>query len=167
MTEERAMSEKSSTDGAGPGEHVAFNHVGLCVRDLARSRAFYEGALGFRFWWEFDAPEEATRTLLGLPGPAGLRACYLVRDGLVLELLHFSDGEHPHPRPRQFDEPGLTHLSLAVEDRDGTLARVRELGGEVVETSDVRAAVMVRDPDGQLVELTSWSWRSRVPPLPA
>ena len=148
------------------GAQVAFNHVGLCVRDLATSRAFYEGALGFRFWWEFDASEEATRTLLGLSGPAGLRATYLVRDGLVLELLHFSAGNHPAARTRTFDEPGLTHLSLAVEDRDGTLTRVRALGGEVVEGSDVGLAVMVRDPDGQLVELTSWSWRSRIPPLP-
>lgn len=161
------MAEPSSTGAPSTGDGVAFNHIGLCVRDLARSRTFYEEALGFRFWWEFDAPEEATRTLLGLSGPAGLHACYLVRDGLVLELLHFSDGEHPPARRRSFDEPGLTHLSVAVEDREATLARVRALGGEVVEQSDVRAAVMVRDPDGQLVELTSWSWRSRVPPLPS
>lgn len=159
------MAEKP-TEAAGHGGRVAFNHVGLCVRDIRRSRAFYEEALGFRFWWEFDAPEEATRTLLGLPGPAGLHATYLVRDGLVLELLHFAEGSHPPARSRPFDEPGLTHLSVAVEDRDGTLARVRTLGGQVVEGSDVGAAVMVRDPDGQLVELTSWSWRSKVPPLP-
>jgi catechol 2,3-dioxygenase-like lactoylglutathione lyase family enzyme len=159
------MPERSA-EAKENGDRVAFNHVGLCVGDVDRSRAFYEGALGFRFWWEFDAPEEATRTLLGLPGAAGLRATYLVRDGLVLELLHFTEGHHPPARTRTFDEPGLTHLSVAVEDRVATVARVRALGGQVVEGSDVGAAVMVRDPDGQLIELTSWSWRSRTPPLP-
>jgi catechol 2,3-dioxygenase-like lactoylglutathione lyase family enzyme len=161
------MSERPATDGPDTGGRIAFNHVGLCVSDLARSRAFYEEALGFRFWWEFDAPEEPTRVLLGLPGPAGLHATYLVRDGLVLELLHFSGASGPAPRRRTFDEPGLTHLSVAVEDRDATLARVREHGGEIVDSSDVGTGMMVRDPDGQMVELTSWSWRSRLPPLPS
>jgi catechol 2,3-dioxygenase-like lactoylglutathione lyase family enzyme len=146
---------------------VVFNHVGLRVSDLARSRRFYEEALGFRFWWEFDAPEEATRVLLGLSGPAGLHATYLVRDGLVLELLHFSASPHGPVERRTFEEAGLSHLSVAVEDREATLANVRELGGEVVDASDVGTAVMVRDPDGQLVELTSLSWRSRLPPLPS
>ncbi|HAM00705.1 MAG TPA: glyoxalase/bleomycin resistance/dioxygenase family protein [Acidimicrobiaceae bacterium] len=137
------------------------------VSDLARSRRFYENALGFRFWWEFDAPDEASRVLLGLPSLSGLHATYLVRDGLVLELLHVSGGDQRPTRPRTFDDPGLTHLSLAVEDRAGILAKVRQLGGEVLESSDVGAAVMVRDPDGQLIELTSWAWRSKIPPLPA
>lgn len=153
--------------GPEVGNRVAFNHVGLCVSDLARSRRFYEEALGFRFWWEFDAPGESSRALLGLPDLAGLKATYLLRDGLVLELLHFSGTTAPPFRGRSFDEPGLTHLSIAVEDREGTLTRVRQLGGEVVEGSDVGAAVMVRDPDGQFVELTSWSWRSKIPPPPS
>ena len=136
-------------------EGVAFNHVGLCVSDLERSRAFYEGALGFRRWWDLDAPEEASRVLLGLPGPLGLHAAYLVRDGLVLELLHYSARKQPTPRRRPMDEPGLTHLSLAVEDVPAALDRVRQLGGEVLEDSDVGAGIMVRDPDGQLIELTT------------
>jgi len=51
------------------------------------------------------------------------------------------------------NEPGLTHLSVTTSDMDGTLARVRDLGGEVIEDSNLGVAVMVRDPDGQLVEL--------------
>ena len=31
-----------------------FNHVGLCVADRERSRRFYEGLLGFQFWWELE-----------------------------------------------------------------------------------------------------------------
>ena len=37
---------------------TSFNHVGICVADRDRSRRFYEGLLGFTFWWEIDPPDE-------------------------------------------------------------------------------------------------------------
>lgn len=69
---------------------IVFNHVGLCVADTARSRRFYEGLLGFEFWWQLEPPDEGTSQLLQLNKPVGFRATYLVRDGLVLELLAYS-----------------------------------------------------------------------------
>src|SRR5262249_29518724 len=39
---------------------TVFNHVGLCVADGSRSRRFYEGLLGFEFWWELEPPDEGT-----------------------------------------------------------------------------------------------------------
>ncbi|HEY6819575.1 MAG TPA: VOC family protein, partial [Mycobacterium sp.] len=64
---------------------IVFNHVGLCVADTARSRRFYEGLLGFTYWWELEPPDDGTGQLLQLNEPIGLHATYLVRDGLVLE----------------------------------------------------------------------------------
>lgn len=161
------MSDVAGTGGTSyPTDGVAFNHIGLCVADLERARAFYAGALGFKSWWGFDVPDQGTATLLGLQPPLGLHAAYMVRDGLVLELLYYSQGEHPQPRPRAMDEPGLTHISVAVQDIPAALERVRQLGGDVLEGSNVGAGIMVRDPDGQLVELTTWDWLSRLPPRP-
>jgi predicted enzyme related to lactoylglutathione lyase len=57
------------------------------------------------------------------------------------------------------NEPGLTHVSLAVDDIDAACARVVEFGGEVVDSSNIGAAVFVRDPDGQLVELLPMTYR--------
>jgi lactoylglutathione lyase len=34
-----------------------YNHTGLVVRDLERSKRFYEDVLGFRLWYE-DAPAD-------------------------------------------------------------------------------------------------------------
>ncbi|HZC11224.1 MAG TPA: VOC family protein, partial [Mycobacterium sp.] len=95
---------------------IVFNHVGLCVSDTARSRRFYQGLLGFEFWWELEPPDAGTGQLLQLNEPIGLRATYLIRDGVVLELLAYSH-RALHARPsRVMDQLGLTHLSLSVSD---------------------------------------------------
>jgi catechol 2,3-dioxygenase-like lactoylglutathione lyase family enzyme len=147
-------------------DRTIFNHVGLCVRDRVRSRRFYEGLLGFRFWWEIDAPEEGTDQLIGLPTPLGLHATYLVRDGLVLELLDYSQRAVRSDGRRVMDEVGLTHISFSVPDLDAALQRVTEYGGEVVPGSASDYAVMIRDPDGQLIELLPDGWLSQLPPRP-
>jgi catechol 2,3-dioxygenase-like lactoylglutathione lyase family enzyme len=97
----------------------------------------------------------------------GLKAVYLVRDGLVLELLRYDSNAVRPWKERSMAEPGLTHLSLSVEDMAGALEQVAAHGGLVLEQTDIKAAVMVRDPDGQLIELTTSDWRDALPPLPA
>ena len=128
------------------------NHVGLCVRDVARSRRFYEELFGFELEREIAPPDDPTATLLQLDPPVGLRAVYLRRGSFRLELLAYA-GERRPPRERPLDEPGLTHLSFGVTAFRALLPRVVELGGAVVEASDIGVAVFVRDPDGQLLEL--------------
>jgi lactoylglutathione lyase len=145
---------------------TVFNHVGLCVTDRVRSRRFYEGLLGFQFWWELEPPDEGTDQLLQLENPVGLHATYLVRDGLVLELLDYSKREvHAGPR-RVMDELGLTHLSLSVSGLSDVLALVDGFGGSVVDGTVPEQSAMIRDPDGQLIELLADSWLAVLPPRP-
>ena len=70
---------------------TAFNHVGQCVTDLARSRRFYVELLDFEEIRELKPPDDPSAKLLRLDPPLGMTALYLRRDGFVLELLHFSD----------------------------------------------------------------------------
>ncbi|OMC44025.1 VOC family protein [Mycobacterium sp. IS-1264] len=145
---------------------TTFNHVGLCVADRERSRRFYEGLLGFQFWWELDVPDEAADQLLQLPKPLGVHATYLVRDGLVLELIDYSRrGVHAGPG-RVMDQIGLTHISFSVSDLPGVLGKAAEFGGTVVDGTVSQASAMVRDPDGQLLELLSDGWLSALPERP-
>ncbi|HLM64593.1 MAG TPA: VOC family protein [Acidimicrobiales bacterium] len=130
------------------------NHVGLCVTDPERSRRFYEEVFGCTHRHDLRVPDAAASRLLRVPEPVRLTAVYLERDDFVLELLHFGrEGNDPR-RDRSVTEPGLTHISFSVDDVAATCAKVTELGGEVLADTDVGGqAIMVRDPDGQLLEL--------------
>jgi lactoylglutathione lyase len=147
------------------GGRVVFNHLGQWVTDLGRSRRFYEELLGFRVEREIHPPDDLSATLLGLEPPLGMTALYLRRDGLVLELLHFAAGHAPG-RDRVMNEPGLTHLSLSVDDVDAVCARVPEYGGHVLDATNIGAGIFIRDPDGQLIELLPMSYRDHLEPDP-
>jgi catechol 2,3-dioxygenase-like lactoylglutathione lyase family enzyme len=142
---------------------TAFNHVGQCVTDLERSKRFYCRLLGFTLEREITPPDETSAQLMSLTPPLGMTAAYLVRDGLVLELLHYSaSGQTQQFQPRAMNEPGLTHVSLSVDDIDDVCARVAEYGGQVIDSSNIGAAVFIRDPDGQLVELLPMAYRQHL-----
>jgi lactoylglutathione lyase len=141
------------------------NHLGQCVSDLERSRAFYENALGFTFWRILELDDHPSDQLLQLQAPLGFRACYLKQGSFVLELLHFAgEGAAPGPfRARPMNELGLTHISLSVDDIPATCALVEQYGGEVLRATELDSqSLFVRDPDGQLIELLPMAYAERV-----
>jgi catechol 2,3-dioxygenase-like lactoylglutathione lyase family enzyme len=150
------VSDQPPSDPEVPSEGVVVNHTGLCVTDLDRARRFYVEVLGFVVDRELSVPDEATAALLGVGPPANLTAVYLQRGPFVLELLHFDRDGNPAAADRPFNAPGLTHLSFSVDDLDATIARVPDAGGEVV--TRLPGVAMVRDPDGQLLELLPMSY---------
>ncbi len=144
-----------------------YNHTGHVVTDLERSKRFYQEVLGFRPWYELSPPDDPTARLCGLEPPLGVTASYLTLDGFVLELMHYAaPGATAPARRRTMSEPGLTHLSISVEDVRATAGRAAEYGGEVLEETDVGVALFMRDPDGQLIELLPASFRDHLPPKP-
>ena len=145
---------------------TVFNHVGLCVADHERSRRFYEGLLGFQFWWDLELPDEGTEKLLQLERPIGVRATYLVRDSFVLELIDYSKRDVHTGSKRVMDQVGLTHMSLSVSYLAAVLAMVVEFGGSVIEETVTEQFAMIRDPDGQLIELLPDTWLENLPPRP-
>jgi len=133
-------------------------HVGLCVTDLDRSLRYYRDLLGFVEDRDLRVEGEPADRLLRLRGTK-LHAVYLVRDGVCIELLHFTSPA-PASRPeRPMNQPGLTHLSFRVADLDGVLEGLRAAGERILEDTVLRfpeipaGAAFVLDPDGQLIEL--------------
>lgn len=130
------------------------NHVGHSVADLDRSLRFYTEVFGFAERNRLAIPDPVASKLLRVPPPVGLTAVYLVLGDAVLELLHFDRPGNEAARVRPLTEPGLTHLSFTVDDVAATCALVREHGGEVLDDTDMGGfAILVRDPDGQVLEL--------------
>jgi catechol 2,3-dioxygenase-like lactoylglutathione lyase family enzyme len=135
---------------------VTINHVGQCVSDLDRARAFYEGVFGFQAVRELKVPDAAS-ALLRLRPPVGMSVLYLELDGFVLELMHFADAALVPAADRVMNQSGLTHVSFGVDDLDDAMAAVRAHGGQVLYDTNVGVAVFAKDPDGQLLELlTGW-----------
>jgi lactoylglutathione lyase len=57
-------------------------------------------------------------------------------------------------------------MSLSVSDLAAVLAMVEEFGGSVIEETVTEQFAMIRDPDGQLIELLPDSWLANLPSRP-
>jgi len=117
-------------DADGP----VFSHFGICVSDLGRSLRFYCDALGFE---KAESHEIGTEfaALMELPG-VSVTSQFIRRGSTAIELLAFHEPAPFGPRERRaVNQFGLTHLSFRVRDVAGTVARILELGGAVVEPS--------------------------------
>jgi glyoxylase I family protein len=89
-----------------------------------------------------------------------MRAVYLERDGVRIELLHYAEpGCVGDGAPREMNRLGLTHLSLRVDDLDAAVRELEARGVRVLQDTRIdnpklRAqAIFVSDPDGTLIEL--------------
>jgi catechol 2,3-dioxygenase-like lactoylglutathione lyase family enzyme len=136
------------------------NHFGHCVTELDRAVRFYTELFGFEVQRRMEVPDRPADRLLRLEAPLGMTAVYLAKEGVVLELLHFDRPGNPPARARPVNEPGLTHMSFCVDDVEATAARAVSLGGQALPETDIGAAMFIRDPDGQLIELLPMSYRS-------
>jgi catechol 2,3-dioxygenase-like lactoylglutathione lyase family enzyme len=139
---------------------TTFSHLGICVSDLERSERFYCEALGF-VRAESHTVGDEFGPLMELEG-VSLRSQFVRRDGVAIELLHFSSPDPiGDPDRRPMNQLGLTHLSVRVDDLEAVARSVERLGGTVVvgtrTTFDLPGAaldfVYCTDPDGVRIEL--------------
>lgn len=126
-------------------------HIGLTVSDIARSSRFYAEVFGFAVESDLRLGAERIDELLQLTPSSSIHAAYLQLGPFTLELMQFDPPSAQTAAARAFNQTGLAHLSLTVDDPDAVVAHVLELGGSHV--SSVSGAHVVRDPDGQFIEL--------------
>jgi glyoxylase I family protein len=132
------------------------SHIGLCVRDLERSRRFYVDGLGFKEFARF----EMDRPLAEMDEECRVTSFFVQKDGLRIELLDWkTPGVTGTPSSRR-NQLGLTHLSFVVDDVDESARELEQYGGTIIEGTrsgqDDPASVQiifVADPDGTRVEL--------------
>jgi len=147
---------------------ATFGHVNLVARDWRALASFYErvfGCVPVPPERDYSGPDLAAGT--GVPG-AALRGVHLRLPGFgdsgpTLEIYEYQT-ELPPNEPAA-NRPGFGHVAFAVPD----VARSREIvvaeGGRDVgsvvtlQTRDGRRVTWtyVTDPDGNILELQSWS----------
>ncbi len=134
------------------------SHIGICVSDWKRSLRFYHDLLGFRFVYDLQVDGEDCSRLLRLKDVA-LRAIYLEREGVRIELLHYaSPGHAGDGGTRPMNQLGLTHLSLRVDDLDAILAEFEAASVNIQYDTRIDSpatntkVIFISDPDGTLIE---------------
>lgn len=149
-------------------ERVRYAHTNLIARDWRALAAFYERLFGCEPVppeRDFAGPELERGT--GVPGArltgAHLRLPGHGPDGPTLEIFHYSTlAEAP---PTAVNRPGFGHLAFTVADVAAARAEVLTAGGqsigEVVTLTTATGARVtwcyVTDPEGNPIELQSWS----------
>lgn len=120
------------------------NHIGIRIRDLATSRAFYE-KLGF----EFLAGPMGPEPVAVMEHPSGININLILNaspDGSKENILMDVPAKHA----------GYTHMAIEITDRDAVKRQLAEKGIAITETVDLPDGAQfffVRDPDGNVIEL--------------
>lgn len=132
------------------------SHIGLCVRDLERSRRFYVDGLGCTEFARF----EVNRPVAEVDSPCRLSSIVIKKDGFRYELVQYHEpGSIGSPATRR-NQLGLTHLSFLVNDVDATARELENYGGTIIEHSRSGETdpsgvqvTFVADPDGTRIAL--------------
>ena len=114
----------------------------ICVRDLARSAAFYERALGMRVAARYERAELREVQLQYGDGPGEIAL-------VLMEWIPAREVVVGHEHGR---------LGILTDDLDALIAQVRRAGGKVIEVPQELAEHKVRigfvaDPDGYSIEI--------------
>ena len=136
----------------GP-ERVTFRWLSHCCKDLETTSKFYQEVLGFTLRNVRHSEGEAVAQLLRMPTPFKVHLVFLQKDGLVLELQGFEAHGTKTAPDFEMNRVGLGLIHLDCKNLPDILARVPLYGGEVLQDTNIGNAVLVKDPDGAILEL--------------
>ena len=146
-------------------EATCVTHIGICVRDMERSLAFYRDALGMKVLG--DRPTDPTE--------GGRAHNYKHRrktrrwvslsygeDAAPTLTLTSHPGEEPDGQPILLDQVGITHLSFGVNDvkalAQELISKGVELAGPIDAFTNSKGEIRniyVHDPDGILIQFNN------------
>jgi catechol 2,3-dioxygenase-like lactoylglutathione lyase family enzyme len=122
-------------------------HIAVCVRDLEKAKAFYEGV--------FELREVGRETI-------SIGSAIYMSDGTVnLALLNFK-GKEGHTFDDPSNQVGANHFGFQVDDLDETRRRIEAMGGTFFfNLGDDRKGNFeskFKDPDGVVFDISHHGW---------
>jgi len=160
-----ALGQPAPANGPAPTGLIvgSGNYFSPIVHDLDTAIAFYRDGLGLEVTGAPGnaAENPALRNMFGLPD-ARIRWAIARTPAAPggVEMIEIADAGGRRVE-RNLQDPGANCLVVTVRDLDGTLARLKKLGaplvtvgGEPVTIGQGTRIVIVRDPDGNFVELS-------------
>jgi len=145
---------EATTGPTGP----RLDHVGLTVRDLDASTAFYRDVAGFEVVVARFATGGPWFDTLTHNDGAAIEVAMLRLGAVTLQLVEYRAGGAA-AGPSGHERVGNVHLSLEVDDLDTARDRVRRSGGDPTAVVDLpvpgRRSFYATDPDGTPVEFVS------------
>lgn len=137
---------------------LTIRHTGLVVRDILKSRKFYEG-LGFVVAKQMTETGEFISHVVGIPNVQIETIKMKSPDGGLIELLQYMPIDHDTPLIKQLsNQLGCSHLALTVRSIDEFCVLIQNLGGSVVnpprKSNDGKVSVAYcHDNEGILLEI--------------
>ena len=136
---------------------VGYRHMGIIVKDLEKSRRFYEGILGLEMVQDYTDESKYIHDLLGLYETKIQIMKLKTKDGIIIELLKYV--KHPTEYSNKpFYNVGNCHVAFTVADANQMYKKLQKVGIEVISepllsSEKIAKVFFCIDPDGVRIEL--------------
>ena len=137
---------------APPAQAPWVAHVAIATPDVERLAAFYHRLLGGnRVGGQKIGPSPLYDQVTGLPAVEVIPT-WIAGGNVTVELWQYLNPPTLPAAPRPFEVPGFNHICFEVESAAEAIAACVEAGA-TVDPPVAHSATLVRDPDGNLLEL--------------
>jgi catechol 2,3-dioxygenase-like lactoylglutathione lyase family enzyme len=133
-------------------------HVGIVVKDIAKTTDFWVNLIGFKLHVDAKEVSPYIDDLLGISNPK-LRTVKLIdKNGFIIELLEFANYPVKDNWEGNLATTGLTHIALTVSELESLTTKLKENDYSFI--SEIKNSpngavkvVFLRGPEGLMLEL--------------
>lgn len=133
-------------------------HVGIVVKDLAKSTDFWVNVIGFKIHVDAKEVSPYIDELLGFENPELRTVKFIDKNGFIIELLEFANYPGKDNWEGNLASTGLTHIALTVDNLDLLATKLKQSNFSFVSNTmhspnGLVKVVFVRGPEGLMLEL--------------
>jgi len=137
---------------------LKLRHIGIVVRDLKKSVAFYEDLFELTLFKEMVEEGEYVQKLVGLENASIHWAKLEAKDGTLIELLEYKKSEFTQKDDYVANRLGCSHIAISVADIDSIYEKLKKYNckcnSEPLQSPDGKVKVMyAHDIDGTILEI--------------